>query len=202
MKDILVLVADQDAEFLLKSLLDKIPIVESMPVIDYEIIRHPDHDSGIATHAVEFVRPYINDYRFLMVTFDYEGSGKETSAQDKLELDIEDDFARNGWQNRNVCITFKPELESWLWVNYIHLHYILDWQHQQNVYEWLISKGHTIQQNKPNRPKEAFEDILRKQNIPRSSSLYSKLAQKASYQQCTDSSFNKFLSTIKSWFVR
>jgi len=202
LKDLLVLVADQDAEFLMKSLLDKIPVVESIRVIDYEIIRHPDHDSGVATHAVEFVRPYINDYKFLMVTFDHEGSGKESSSQVQLESIVEDGLKRNGWQNRNVCITFKPELESWLWVNRQQLHDVLDWPSGHNIYEWLQLNGYCLQNYKPVRPKEAFEAALKKQNIPRSSSLFSKLAQQASYQQCTDSSFRKFLTTIKLWFVR
>jgi len=202
MKDILVLTADQNAELLIKTLLEKIPTIENIPAIDYEIIRHPGHDSGVVKNAVEFVRPFINDCRFLMVLFDYEGSGKESLNQNSLESEIEDALNKNGWQNRNICITLYPELESWLWVNRQHLHDILNWHHEQDIYEWLKSRGYIFQNNKPVRPKEAFEAALRKVNIPRSSAIYSSLAQKASYLQCTDQSFNKFLNTMKKWFAR
>jgi hypothetical protein len=202
MKDILILTADQDAEFLIKALMEKIPTIERTPPIDFDIIRHPDRDAGVATHAVEFVRPYINDYQYLMVIFDYEGCGKESMAKNDLEIQMENQFNINGWPNRNVCIALYPELESWLWVNRQHLHDILDWQSEHNIYEWLETNGHQLRGNKPERPKEAFEAALKKQKRPRSSSLFSDLAQKASYQNCTDPSFNKFLNSIKGWFIR
>jgi hypothetical protein len=202
MKDILILTADQNAELLIKALLEKIPAIENIPAIDYEIIRHPGHDSGVAKNAVEFVRPFINDCRFLMVLFDYEGSGKESLPKNILESEIEDTLNKNGWQQRNVCITFYPELESWLWVNHRHLHTILNWHNQETVYEWLADNGFKFQDGKPARPKEAIEFVLRKQNIPRSSSVYASLAQKASYRQCMDQSFVKFLSAIKLWFAK
>lgn len=202
MKDILILTADQDAEFLIKALLDKIPTVERTPSIDFDIIRHPLRDAGVATNAVEFVRPYINDYRYLMIIFDYEGSGKESMSKNDLELHIENQLNKNGWPGNNVCITFYPEVESWLWVNRQHLHDILDWTSEYNIDKWLTEKGYKFQGDKPQRPKEAFEAALRRQNIPRSSSLYSSLVQKASYRQCTDPSFRKFLNTLKTWFMQ
>ncbi|HNY51343.1 MAG: hypothetical protein BWY69_01518 [Planctomycetes bacterium ADurb.Bin401] len=201
MKDLLILTADKDAEFFIKSLLEKIPNIESTHLIDYDIISHPQRDPGVVTHAVEFVRPYINDYNFLMIIFDYEGSGKESLSKDVLESEMEDDLNKNGWQDRNVCIALYPELESWLWVNQTHLHNILDWEDTQNIYDWLCANGQTFNANKPDRPKEAFEAALRKQKRPRSSSIYSDLAQRASYRHCIDPSFNKFLTTIKMWFA-
>jgi hypothetical protein len=202
MKDILILTADQDAEFLIKALLKKIATIEKIRDIDFDVIRHPQRDAGVATDAVEFVRPYIHDYKHLLIIFDYEGSGKEAEAKDVLESQIEKQLNINGWPDINACITFYPELESWLWVNRQHLHGVLDWQSEQDIYEWLKMKGYKFTGNKPERPKEAFEAALRQQKIPRSSSLYSSLAQKSSYQQCSDQSFNKFLHIIKKWFSR
>jgi len=202
MKDLLILAADQDAELLIKALLEKIPNVEKISSIDFEIIRHPQRDAGVATDAVEFVRPYINDYRYVMIIFDYEGSGQEAKASCDIEAEIENHLSINGWPDRCACIAFYPELESWLWVHRQHLHDIVDWQGKNDIYKWLASIGYDFQDNKPKRPKEAFEAALKKQKLPRSSSLYSSLAQKASYQQCIDPSFNKFLNTLKKWFIR
>jgi len=202
MRDLLILTADKDAEFFIKSLLEKIPNIDNTHLIDYDIISHPQRDPGVATHAVEFVRPYINDYKFLMIIFDYEGSGKESMSKDVLESAIEDDLNKNGWHDRNVCIALKPELESWLWVNQTHLHNILDWEDTQNIYDWLRANGQTFNANKPDRPKEAFEAVLKKQKRPRSSSIYAELAHRASYRQCIDPSFKKLLNTIRTWFAR
>jgi hypothetical protein len=201
-KDLLVLVADQDAEFIIKTLLFRIPLVENIMPIAFDIIRHPQRDPGVAGKAIDFVRPYINDYRFLLVIFDYEGSGKESLSVNNLESEIENLLRQNGWQERSVCIVIEPELETWLWVNEIHLHNIIDWDHETGVYAWLAENNFKFYTNttKPERPKEAFETILRKQRIPRSSSLYSKLAQQASYRQCTDSSFEKLITTFRNWF--
>ena len=199
MKDLLLLTADQDAEFTARPLLEKIPRVEHIPTFEFDIIRHPHRDPGVATQAVEYVRPYISDYRFLMIIFDYEGSGKEASPA-AVEQEMENALNRNGWQDRSACILFNPELESWLWVNRTHLHDILEWKHRESIDEWLQAKGFLFNENKPIRPKEAFETALKRQNIPRSSALYSKLAQKASYRLCTDPSFEKFITTIKIWF--
>lgn len=202
MKDLLVLTADQDAEFLLKTLLSRIPMVEDFPAITFDIIRHPQRDPGVAGKAIDFVRPYINDYRFVLIVFDHEGSGREFQSRESLESEIETLLAQNGWQKRSVCIVIEPEIETWLWVNKTHFHNITDWNYEAGVYTWLAENDFQFLTNstKPERPKEAFEAILRKQRIPRSSSLYSKLAQQASYRQCTDTSFEKFIKTIKNWF--
>jgi hypothetical protein len=203
MKDLLVLCADQDAEFALRSLITRIPYAESLSPISFDTIRHPQRDSGVANNAVEFVRPYIQDYRFLLVIFDHEGCGQECKGRSMLETDMERSFNVNGWRDRNACVLFEPELESWLWVNSVHLHNITDWDHEHDIYTWIRNKGFEFHPdfNKPIRPKEAFEAALRNKCIPRSSSLYSKLVQNAGYSQCVDPSFDKFLRTIKSWFT-
>ncbi len=199
MKDILVLTADKDAELMLKALLDRLPRSEKIREFNFDIITHPKRDPGVVNQSVEYVRPYIKDYRFLLVFFDHEGSGKEKKAKLELELQIEKELDSNGWQDRNACIILEPELESWLWVNKTHLHQIMDWEHQEDVYQWIKTKGFSCINSKPVRPKEAFESALKYQKIPRSSSLYVTLAEKADYLDCIDTSFTKFINTIRNW---
>jgi hypothetical protein len=203
MKDLLVLAADLDAELLLKSLLPKIPTIEDCQAMTFDIIRHPQRDPGVVGKTVDLVRPYIDDYRFLLVVLDHEGSGREGQSRNTLESYIENLLGLIGWQARNSCVVIEPELESWLWVNETHLHDILDWSDRSGVYSWITEKNFQFHANsmKPVRPKEAFEAVLRKQGIPRSSSLYAMLGQKASYKQCVDPSFEKFITTIKRWFM-
>jgi hypothetical protein len=204
MKDLLLLTADKDAEFTLKSLINKIIIVENINQISFDIITHPQRDPGVAKQTIEYIRPYITDYRFVIILYDHEGSGKESIEKAELESSMENDLANNGWREKNTCILFEPELESWLWVNKQHLHSLVDWQNDQDIYQWINKNGFDSinNSNKPTRPKEAFEAVLKHQKIPRSSSLYSKLAETASYQNCIDDSFDKFIKKIREWFSK
>jgi hypothetical protein len=202
MKDLLVVVADQDAEFLLKTLLNRIQGIERLLPFTFDIVRHPQRDAGCATQLIDFVRSNIRDYKYLLVLFDYEGSGLETETCDSIESKIKESLNRNGWENKNACIVFKPELETWLWVNNTHLNAVTDWEDNQDIYKWIRERGFDFsnQTQKPVRPKEAFLTVLRKQSIPRSASLFSDLAKRASYRNCMDPSFNNFLRVIKEWF--
>ncbi len=199
MKDILVLTADKRAELMLKTLMDRLAKSEKIREFDFDVIAHPRRDPGVANQSVEYVRPYIKDYRFLLVLFDHEGSGKEKKAKLDLELQIEKELDNNGWQDRNACILFEPELESWLWVNKVHLHQVMDWEHQEDVYQWIKTKGFSFINSKPVRPKEAFYSALKFQDIPRSPSLYVTIARQADYKNCIDPSFQKFINTIRTW---
>jgi hypothetical protein len=53
---------------------------------------------------------------------------------------------------------------------------------------------------KPDRPKEAMEEALRRSRTPRSSSLYAELARKVGVQRCVDSAFQQFRDMLCRWF--
>lgn len=202
MKDLLVIAADKDAEFALKSLLLRIPGIEKLKEFSFDVITHQHRDPGVVNQGVEYARPHINQYRYLMLLFDYEGCGKEKNSREVIETSLEKSLCSNGWDDRCACVIFEPELESWLWVNKSHLHDIADWDNEQDVYEWIKTKGYKFkpETNKPVRPKEAFDSILKKQRIPHSSSLFAKFGMKAGYNECVDPSFTKFIEILKKWF--
>lgn len=202
MKDLLVLTADQDACLAIQAIINKIPVIEKISNINFNIFKHPHRDAGVLNHAIEFVRPYLNDYRYILVMFDYEGCGHESKQKNIIESEMEKKLSENGWDGRNACIIFKPELEIWLWVNRKHILNLIDWKESNSIDSWLKSKGFLLneQTQKPERPKEAFASLLKQQKIPRSSSIFVKLAEQASYQQCLDPSFIKFISVIRKWF--
>jgi hypothetical protein len=204
MKSLLVLVADKDAEFLFQELLVRFPRVEHIAEISFDIITHPQRDPGVINHSVELLRPYVDDYNYLMICCDHEGSGRESISREMVENELEQLLSSNGWQGRNVCILVDPEIESWLWVHEAKLHELVDWENERSIYDWIRAKGFQFKQNlnKPVRPKEAFEETLKFQNIPKSSSLFATLAKKASYKRCNDPSFQKLLETLKRWFQK
>lgn len=77
MKDLIVLTADKNTEFLLKGLLPRIPAIESLREFTFDTTVHPQRDAGVFNGADEFLRPFLNTYRFVVVLLDLEGSGQE-----------------------------------------------------------------------------------------------------------------------------
>ncbi|HCL57135.1 MAG TPA: hypothetical protein DHW82_09045 [Spirochaetia bacterium] len=187
---------------LLDELLKKIPNIEQIISFSFDVFVHPQKDNGVLNNGVEFVRPYINDYKYLLICFDFEGCGKENQGIEVLESRLVEQLNSNGWKDRNQSIIFNPELEIWLWVDDSKIHELLDWEDKKSIYNWIEDKGFKFKEGvkKPIRPKEAFEAALRYQKIPKSSSLYAQLAQTASYKKCHDPAFNKFIGLIQKWF--
>jgi len=200
-KDLIALTADKDAHEFLLALFNRIPKIEKISSFSFDLVRHPRRDPGTAIECHEYLRPFIKNYNYCLVVFDHEGSGRENVSNALLTKDIENRLADNGWRDRCKCIVFEPELESWLWVNKNLLHSLLEWDEAIDIYDWLIAKDFKLKpQKKPIRPKEAFEELLKFKNIPKSSSLYSRISSTASYKKCTDTNFAEMLATFKQWF--
>lgn len=80
MKDLVVLVSDQNMKYVLKGLLARPQALGIHPInIDDEkdIIRHPEHDPGCANSGVTFLADFAQQYRYGLLMFDHEGSGKQ-----------------------------------------------------------------------------------------------------------------------------
>jgi hypothetical protein len=199
-KDLIILVADKNTEFLLQGLLPRLPKILSTKEFTFDIKIHPLRDAGVRIGSIDFLRPFITNYDYAIVLFDYEGSRTQIS-QAILTQKMQDELDINGWQNRNVVIIIEPEIENWIWVNSPHLAHEIDWEDMSTLENWLIEKGFKNENDiKPLCPKEAFEDALKEKQKPRSSAIYKNIAQKASFKGCIDSNFDKFKTTIQKWF--
>lgn len=200
MKDLVVLVPDKNVKFGLESLLKRYDSLGTIP-FSFDIFIHPERDPGIYKNAHDFLRIFSNKYRYSMVFIDYEGSGQESKNIDKLTAVIKNNLIRNGWQRRCEVIVFNPEAEIWLWVNSLHFYNYFGFNSFEELKNHLIEKGLWVSgQNKPRKPKEAFENLLKEKKIPRSSSIYGHFAGKVNFQHCQDTSFLKFKQTIINWF--
>ncbi len=199
-KDLIILVADKNTQFLLDGLLPRLPKILSTKEFTFDMKIHPLRDAGVRAGSSDFLRPFITNYDYAIVLFDYEGSGDQTS-QPQLVQKMENELDINGWQNRNAVIIIEPEIENWIWVNSPHLAQETEWEDMPTLDNWLIQKGFKNQNDiKPPRPKEAFEEALKEKQIPRSSAIYKNIAQKASFKGCIDLNFEKFKNTIQKWF--
>jgi hypothetical protein len=192
MKDLVILVSDSDIEIGIKTLIEKRYNSLNIKQINFDIYKHPQRDPGVLKKAHEFLRPHISSYRYALVMFDYEGCGDEDKPIDELEAVVKERLENNGWERRCEVIILNPELEIWIWTESQQVAKVLNIAPRD--LRDLIKDG------KPKRPKEKMRECLRKSGIPWSSSLFKEIAEKISLTKCKDKSFEKFKTTLNSWF--
>ncbi len=201
MKDLIVLVADKNMDFLIRGLFPRIPKIEQVREFSFEPLVHPYQDPGIYNEAHDFLRPFTSKYAHAIVILDHAGCGREEKTREEIEQDIESKLAQSGWQNRVCAIVIEPELENWIWVSEVRVAEAISWENATGIYDWLHKNNWKEKEElKPARPKEALEATLRACRTPRSSAIYREISSKASYRQCQDQAFLKLLNQLKDWF--
>jgi len=202
MKDLVVSVADSYQEKVIEALLPRIPVSSGTNPFTFQIIRNPNNDSGSYNDSHELLRPYINEYRFAIVVFDFEGTGVEKEkTRLQTETDVENLLSINGWADRNSAIVIDPELENWMWIDNPNVQGAIGWEKNESLYDWAKAKGLILQnEQKPKRPKEALEEALRISETSKSSSIYKKIAGTVSYNKCIDPALIKLIEKLKLWF--
>jgi len=168
MKDCVFLVADKDMEFSIRGLLTRGESIEICDV-SYDINVHPQHDPGCRTRGTELLRNFSNQYEQCFLVFDYEGSGENSLSAEDLEKQLEEQLVKFGWETDTAhVLVINPELENWVWVQSQHLANLLELSDMNSVKEWLEDEKFTLlENNKPERPKEAFEQRLEQIKMPR-----------------------------------
>ena len=200
-KDLVVLAADKDMEHALKGLFTRPEALDIRPIAA-DILVHPQHDPACARRGVAFLSNLSERYRYGLLIFDHEGSGREQERTEDLQESLNEDFARSAWGDRAKAIVLSPELEAWIWSDSPHVEEVTGWKGRQPpLRRWLTDQG-WLRENevKPVHPKEAFQAALREARRPRSSSLYQQIAEKVSLRRCKDRSFLEFKDVLRSWF--
>jgi hypothetical protein len=200
--DLVVLVAGKNEKYGLDVLLSRFIVLE-IRQITYDIFVHPLRDPGIYQDGANFLRPLATQYSYALVFMDHEGSGQETTSPNTISIKIKTDIEHNGWPDRVEVIVFNPELENWVWAESQHTAETLGWSSYPELKSWLIQNG-IWRQNaaKPERPKEALERSLMIKRIPRSSSIYSEIAQNVNLNICQDQSFSNLKNILQRWFPK
>lgn len=204
LQELVALVADLDMEYSLRGLLNRRSKLGIAFSGQLQIRRHPNRDPGCRVDSQEFLRPFCNQFRYALVMFDLEGSGKDTLPRTELENRIESQLFANGWQNRAAVVVIAPELENWVWSNSPEVDRICGWNRRSpSLREWLVAKGHVKNlTDKPERPKEAFRAALRAARKQPSASLFRQLAESVDFEGCVDPAFNKLRAVLQKWFPK
>jgi hypothetical protein len=201
--DLVALVPGKDEEETLDELFKERSADLGIHGIKYKILVHPQRDPGCYLDGHNFLRVYATHAKHALVMLDHEGSGREEVNPNSLTRDLEKRLAANGWGERAFAIIIKPELESWIWgKNPEELHGPLGWRDRKTgIMEWLKRKNVWAKEsNKPKRPKEALEEVLRKVGYKRSSSIYRKVAESVTLRGCKNPAFNKLKNKLRRWF--
>ncbi len=196
--DLVVMVADADAEWAIRTLLTHRCTALGIHPVQHEVRRYPGRDAGVFRDAPDFLRSYAGRAHYALVVLDREGCGKEDLTAEALEADLEKRLRQNGWDAEQVAaVVLDPELEVWVWSHSPHVASILGvtvgdlqilWQSQP-----LSSTG------KPLRPKETMQKILRCSRRPASPRIFQELAEQVSLQ-VHERAFDKFRRTLQGWF--
>lgn len=201
MKDLIVVVADGHQEKVMEALLPRIPVASQTTAFSFDILKNSGKDSGSYNDNHELLRPFINQYRFALVVFDFEGTGVEHLLPDQVEKNVQELLDKNGWEGRCAVVVIQPELENWMWIDSVHVTKAIGWEKEISLYAWAIKEGHLAPgATKPDRPKEVIQQALRLSGTPLSASIYGKIAAKVSYAKCQDVAFQRMIQQLKTWF--
>ena len=201
MKDLVILAADKDLEFALRGMLSR-PEALGMRTVEEDIFVHPEHDPACVLRGVDFLDNLSGQYRYGLLIFDHEGSGKEATVPQELQESLNAEFVSSTWGNRARAIVLSPELEMWIWSDSPHIDEVVGWKNRNpRLRPWLIEQDYLqTGEVKPGRPKEAFEAALREARKPRSASLYQQIAERVSLRRCTDTAFLELKGILSNWF--
>lgn len=195
--DLVILLADKNMEAGIRALIQR-PEALGIRSISADFFVHPYRDPGILNEAHKFLAPLAKQYAYALVVFDRQGCGRVGSAED-IAREVQTRLDGAGWTRRSTVIVVDPELEIWVWSDSPHVPRVLGMS-SDDLENLLNEKYRSGSQLKPNSPKEAMEEVLQRSRIPRSSSIYSRLAQNVSVSRCTDRAFLRLRTCLHQWF--
>lgn len=135
MKDLIILVADQNMRDCIEGLIPKLPHTLNIIPFTYDIFVHTNRDPGCRTQSPAFLISFQNKYRFGLVIFDKEGCAQESISRAELEENVESSLSITGWKDRAKAIVIEPELENWIWVRSAQLAEIINWDNIDSLYQ-------------------------------------------------------------------
>lgn len=201
-KDLIVLVADSQMEQTMRGLLSRTEAL-SIRQISFDIRVHPHRDGGCRNEGVTFLRMLRKQYHHALLLFDHEGCGREKLLPAKLESQLEQQLANNGWSENCAVIVLNPELEIWVWSSSRKVDEILGWSGQLvPLRNWLLENGYLSGLGKkPERPKEALHAAMKEVRKFPSAAIFNQLARSVRISDCQDRAFLKLRQRLQAWFA-
>jgi hypothetical protein len=208
--DLIAVVPDGAIEQVVTNLLEQRVSQLGISKIKFEVKKDIFHDNSSEAATVDLLRGYIRTHRYALVIRDLEGSGWENDGAAELEAAFRDRIRANGWPDRVEVIALEPEIEAWLRFDSAAFQSLIEQQARSKkpangaavsrIVASATQANGGATGNKPKRPKEVFESVLAEFGIPRSNSLYGRLAKQEVLSGCRVGSFNRFSQILTGWF--
>lgn len=113
--DLVIVVADADAEQFLRALLQRGIDRKCLRPIHYLVRRDPMRDASVLRNPARSLVDIPRRGCRVLVTFDHHGSGKENEAPQTLAESVLSELERAGFSRESTrCVLFEPELEATL----------------------------------------------------------------------------------------
>lgn len=205
MKDLLVYVADADAQAFLKSILSKHHAL-GIRAITFDIERHPQRDAGMVQSGAELTRMQKGRYEKALLVWDHHGSGRDhKSLPQEVEREMQSKLDSFTWKENSAVAVLVPELEQWLWYceNALLAHYRLT-KSQLDMWlgDYAKKCGALVDSLKEEQPKELFEwvvrDCLKRTISPRDFEEIGRSAGVSGLMGC--GTFCSVVETLRAWF--
>ena len=198
--DLVVLVPGSDEREALDELLSRRRQSLGIREISYRFVKHPQRDPGCFHGGPQLLQPYQNRSEHALIVLDHEGSGQERRTAEEVTADLSRRLRASGWDDRAEVLVIEPELEIWIWSDSPEVDRALRWK-KGGLRQWMAERQLWPEGKlKPQRPKESLEAALRQVSVRRSAAIYRQLAGAVGLERCTDSSFERFKTILRSWF--
>lgn len=201
MIDLVCLVPDKNIEATIDGLLARHQAL-GIRQIEFEIRVHPGHDPGCFQQPERILSLYTDNASHALVVLDqqWEGSPADTAAE--LERFLDEALAKLGPAGWAKAVVIGPEIEAWVFSSSPHVPTTLGWTEPKETFRAALETEGlwTSGKPKPDDPKRAVQWVLHRSRIPRSSSLYRKLASSVSLRGCEDRSFQRMIEILRGWF--
>lgn len=203
MKDLLVIVADADAEILMNKVLGR-PEALGMRPIDVEVRRFSGLDPGVVEEGPELSRSRKVDFRHVILLWDHHGSNWESA--DEAEQSVVGRLKSVTWGDRCGAIAIQPELEAWLWHSPDAIREWLRFKGEQDFVGHLeaVAKGMnlTLEEARQKRPKELLEGAAQRRGrgkpLAKDIGLMASAASLRRLENCP--SFGRLARVLRGWF--
>lgn len=200
MQDLVILVADKNAQFALQGALFR-PAALGIRPLTFAFRTHPGRDGGVRTTGADVLAGEVQRFGHALMVMDHEGCGQSDTPAEVLEGQLDVQLQRV-WGARGKAIVIDPEVDAWVWGSDNALRTALDWPLEGGIREWLQARGFEFSADgKPLRPKEALDAMRTIHKQPRSSALYQEITGKISLQRCTDGAFRRLRAQLAEWFA-
>lgn len=201
MKDLFVLVADEDMRQTMMALLQRHESLHIRPIA-FEVERHLKRDAGCRADASRLLRPRLDQYHKAIVMLDKHGCGREDVARDAIQQEIEQGLAASGWADRARAVAIEPELEAWVWASSNNVTKVLGWpKGYDDLKAWLMRHDLWLEEEtKPSDPKAALKAVLRNTKRAHSASLFGELAKRTTWRYCQCPAFAELKHHLQRWF--